>query len=510
MAETRSNEEQLKLQQNISESAAGPAFSAAPATKSAAAELSTGSTEAEAAFAEVAAPAKEPVQIVSLKSLQSSSASTRDDRGPTTPQKLVLFVILIWLLAGSFGFTGLVGADRLHDAAANFGQRVFPSTLTAQEIRADLLDLNTNAVDVFLTLSEQRRQLSLDQYDKSEAKVTDLLLSAATDDPEDLSTIKSLINGVQKYLRRAEAARTYFELHSDRSWQALLDEIHCMRYEVLPLSDKLVQTRHDRVERSFAASISNIELLLHVAVISGVLLIVTLMSAQIYLRKKVRRILNVWLAFATVCGIGIVSVFYLASENCLKSVMVANAKAYDKINMLWQMRSAANEANGLESLYLLSKQDQNQFEREFNGPQNFVSVNTNRLDALENSNLASTADSSGAANSAARQMLQSWSEYIKIDSEIRRLEQSNNHNAAVELCLGAAPNQSEHAFASFSQALIQMTDQNRELLADATARGVAEMRFLGSACMTIAIMIAFLTWLGIRPRLREYRSDVPS
>ena len=62
---------------------------------------------------------------------------------------------------------------------------------------------------------------------------------------------------------------------------------------------------------------------------------------------------------------------------------------------------------------------------------------------------------------AAVEMLKTFARYIALDGEIRRLENQGDHAAAVTLCIGYAPGQSNWAFARFDEALGKTLDINQ-------------------------------------------------
>jgi hypothetical protein len=103
-------------------------------------------------------------------------------------------------------------------------------------------------------------------------------------------------------------------------------------------------------------------------------------------------------------------------------------------------------------------------------------------------------------------MLTRFADYYVIDANIRALVERGRDADAVELTIGTAPNAARAAFERFDQALQKTLAINQAAFDDATARAEAELKRAELVDPGLAILIAFLAWLGIRPRLREYEA----
>ena len=105
---------------------------------------------------------------------------------------------------------------------------------------------------------------------------------------------------------------------------------------------------------------------------------------------------------------------------------------------------------------------------------------------------------------AAIETLETFARYVKIDGEIRRLEGRGNHTAAVALCVGNDPGQSNWAFSRFDDALGKTLDINQRAFKDAVDRGFKTLAGFDVASPLVALGISLLAYVGLRPRMREY------
>jgi hypothetical protein len=93
---------------------------------------------------------------------------------------------------------------------------------------------------------------------------------------------------------------------------------------------------------------------------------------------------------------------------------------------------------------------------------------------------------------------------LEIDREVRSLAESGKRAEAVALCLGASPGQSAWAFARFDEALGKTAAINQQEFDRAVAAGFRALAGFGVLTLLTTAGIALLTFLGLRPRLKEY------
>jgi hypothetical protein len=105
---------------------------------------------------------------------------------------------------------------------------------------------------------------------------------------------------------------------------------------------------------------------------------------------------------------------------------------------------------------------------------------------------------------AAQRMIDAFAPYVAIDGRIRSLERAGRHDEAVRLCIGTGPKDSNAVFAKFDDALHEVLAINQRELDAVLVDGDHALATAQLLNPIAAILIALLTILGIRPRLREY------
>jgi len=105
---------------------------------------------------------------------------------------------------------------------------------------------------------------------------------------------------------------------------------------------------------------------------------------------------------------------------------------------------------------------------------------------------------------AAAQTLTAWGKYVGIDGQIRALKNSGQTGAAITLCTGSAPDQSNGTYKTFDDALGHTLDINQKEFDGDVAQGSADLGALPVLAPLVMLAVALLAWFGIRPRLREY------
>ena len=106
---------------------------------------------------------------------------------------------------------------------------------------------------------------------------------------------------------------------------------------------------------------------------------------------------------------------------------------------------------------------------------------------------------------AALDLLRTFVAYVEIDRKIRDLERAGRHTEAFALCVGTGPGQSDWAFARFDSALLKVLDINERAFTGQVERAFAHLAWVQWALGFVALAIAALCWLGLQPRIREYR-----
>jgi hypothetical protein len=415
----------------------------------------------------------------------------------------------LWLAADA-------GIGRTRQAIQTVGKDSVPSIVAAQQIRADMADMDASTANVFIGNGDN--VLVKTQYDADRAKANDNLILAAqniTYGDSERGPILTLTNDLETYSGLVKAARTKGRPYGIKDLRAASALMHG---EMIPAADALDQTNFDHLNAAYAAARSSAAAIQLGLYFTGGLVLAVLLATQVYLARRTRRLVSLPLALATVVLVGFVLWLSasLAAEN--EQLRAAKADCFDSIHALWKARSVAFDANGDESLYLLGlpPSEEAVYDRSFHAKAAQL-ADVPVTDAL----VASAASGAKQAfhgflavelnnitfageQAAATEMLRTWGQYIALDTQIRALETSGRHAEAITLCTGTAPGQSDYAFARFDAALGKTLGINQDQFNLTVGKAFAGLRPLPFVSAVAALLIIVLTWLGIAPRLREY------
>jgi hypothetical protein len=430
---------------------------------------------------------------------------------------------LVLLLLGQ-GEATLAAARR---AFKVIGKDTVPSIIAAEEIGYALADLDANVANSLLG-NAQHRQTATAAIEKQRLKVTDSLVDAAQNitygDAEKVP-IRAMTRDLGLYLERAAEARLRYEqgdLPGARTsyWQAtdLLHRNLLVEANDLDAANKL---ELDAAYTSGKRETRGAEL---VACLVGLLLVGALLALQIFLFRKTRRVFSAPILLATFLAVILPVYLAVRFTAASESLRVAKEDAFDSIHSLVRARTIAYDLNGDESRFLLDTNDARGFGAAFKSKVATLSTTAtdkppSRAELVERKrNMAAgrqvkdtglfwneldnvTFDGEYAA---ANRMVLAFRDYLTIDLRVRKLAASGKMADAVELAIGDKPDESNAAFDRFDVALAATVDINRAAFDHEMDSTNGNLGTAETVSVALCLLIAGLTWLGLRPRLREY------
>ncbi|CAN5285161.1 protein kinase G-activating protein GlnX [soil metagenome] len=427
------------------------------------------------------------VKNAPLAPAKKGKSRHRDVMGLTTPHKLSAFLIVICMAAFCCGISGWSSVNLMRETLTDIGKHAIPSSLCVEEIRALLTEMNTNAIDEFLARTESGQKAARIAYRQNEDTVTGLLVAAASDvtyGAQDMAEIKAILGQIHEYIGLIEIARAYNDMHSELAPQALIHASDHMQHGVLKLVDALNELRRTRLIRLYEEKVAQLNKYIQFTFGSGLILLSTLVLAQVYTKHKTRRFLNLSLVFATVACLSAVVLFCLCMKKDMASLTAAKSDVYDKMIVLWQVRSTANDANGLESLYLVGSEKKK-----------YADAFQQKIESIRRKSVA---------HWSANVFAEKWDSYLRLDAEIRALETSGKHDQAIDLCLGTEVNQSERAFKNFNDKIAVFLETEQSSLQVTIDKATNSLKWMDYGAVLLAFCIPGFAWLGLRARLKEY------
>jgi hypothetical protein len=471
-----------------------------------------------------AGPADPPSSVGPASLGTALAVATARPRMPT-PRRLLVQQWVTLVLAGLLLLVGEMTLNRARAALKTIARDAAPSIVAAQDIRFALADLDANlANDLIGTASH--RVAAAQAIEERRVHASQALVKAAeniTYGDDERGPIQAMFISLGLYLERAAEARLLHDRSDDaRAKEAFFTATGIMHTDLFQKADALDSVNKAHLDEAYASQATANEGAEALATLVGMALAGALLSTQVFLMRRMRRILNVPLAVATV--LSLVFTVYLVGRfnDAREDLRVAKKDAFDSIYALSHARAIAYDANGDESRYLLDPSPSRGFESDFRAnvalldsqPGDMAKAETEAIrltrggkksdafrgflwDELANVTFEGEAD-------AAIRTIRAFQTYYAIDGRIRALEQSGRHADAVELCIGTRPDESNAAFDKFDHALEETLKINKNAFDRAVDKGDAGLKRAEWLDPAFALAIALLTWWGLRPRFREY------
>jgi hypothetical protein len=435
------------------------------------------------------------------------------------------------LIVGLTLLVALVGL-RTYLAYANVVQTIgkdsVPSIVAAEKIRTELADAHTAIVNVFLTREQDEAGPSRKAYAKAMASADDSLVAAAqniTYGEDERRPILAALTRLAEYERligMADEARLHEAARADgadgRDVELLARADALMREQILPAIVALDLANFTHVDAAFTEGQHTARQWLTGFVVLAVVLGAIMLETQLKLFASFRRILNLPMA----AGLAVFAVALIAfgthAAGILSEIRLAKEDAFDSVHALSKAEAVAYSANAQESVYLLLRDKaakarqgalfNSAAQEMFSGhvqdinhlPADWKTLKGQGLLGDELANITFYGE-----DAAASQTLQGWLQYVQIDGQIRALEESGKHDAAVALCLGTQPLQSDWAFGRFMKSLDATLEINQRQFDQAIERAFHDAAWLWM--LLIAVLLAPIagTVIGLQMRLAEFR-----
>ena len=420
--------------------------------------------------------------------------------GATTPQLLKQGMYASVACALLFLTAVFSGARAHREAMQIIGRDTAPGIIAAQHVAAAIADMDASAADMLLYSKDaQNQNASSEAYGARRKEAVEVLIAAAENIKyeDERQPIRNIALGLSSYAEQIQAAR-YMQLTDPRGYIELYrNAARTIDEKLLPAVEQLDHAKRSVFDRTYDDQRKWSSGTMLFLVLSSVALCGVLIAVQIFLTRRMRRVINPLLLTAT--GLAALSFFYMAESftNADHELKVAKEDAFESIHSLWKARSVAYSANADESRYLLDSAHAGQYEQAFlekadrvekvDGSSGFLA------DEMKNVTFPGESEAAVAA-------ITQFAEYKKIDQQIRALERSGQHVSAVHLCTG----NSNKAFRTFDNAVGETLQINQTAFDDAVKRGFDAVNHLEMVASILCGIIALLAVLGLLPRLREY------
>jgi hypothetical protein len=323
-------------------------------------------------------------------------------------------------------------------------------------------------------------------YGASMSQASNLIAEAARAQPADGPALGAINTSVLTYAGLIEQARATNRQALPVGAQYLQVASSGLRSDALPILDALVKANDARVRAEFDAAKAASAAL----TASGVLALLVLIGAMVWLSRRTHRYFNVPLVGATAAILVTLVVGVIVLTSVGSRVDTVRNGSYAATLATAKARIAAFDAKSNESLTLIARGSGSAFEKTW--------LNASKVVADQSS--AAARLSSDDANMEAL-----WAAYVGTHKQIRAADDGGKWDSAVSQAIGSGPTSANTTFNAFdtrssaaltasSNAAVQRLDSPRTWLL-----------FVGWLGLLVGIAAAVSAWWGVSLRLEEYR-----
>ena len=441
----------------------------------------------------------------------------------TTPKRLQVSLGAIWIAAFLLFLAVFLGTRQHYAAIKAVGLDAAPSIVAAQRIKAGLADMDANVANELIA-PPGRGAESEKGYNARRLEVSQTLVKAAeniTYGDAERVPIQTLTYNLGNYEALVAQARLLHGRGGDTQTLTLYRQANLLMHQtLLPAADALDKANADPLADAYGRQKTASAGTRGVVWAAGLLLLTILLATQVWLSRRTRRTLNPLLLAATALGFVFLALTVGRLGEASGHLKVAKEDAFDSIHALWQARAVAYDANADESRWLIDRSHAREYQEAFFQksaqiaaiPEGYtyttVAASSQSLppgfhgflaDELRNVTFPGEQDE-------ATGVLRDYGQYAAIDGQVRSLENAGHSAEAVALCTGYAPGQSNEAYGRFDDALGRTLDINQKAFDGAVGAAFADLSALPILAPVAMLALALLSWLGLRPRLREYEA----
>ena len=402
-----------------------------------------------------------------------------------TPGRMRIYgavAILGCLVFGLFAFIAASSrSGALSSARSDAAQLV-----RVQAIRTNLVFADANLTNAFL-VGGLEPPAARSAYEQGIATASRTLADASGVNTHDAAALAAVNDVITRYTGLVESARSNNRLGYPLGAAYLRQAATLLRTSALPALEDLGKTEQSRVDDAYSAS-ARAMIWLVIGLLAGLaMLIVT----QVWLSARTRRLINLPLlgATAAVVVVGAVLVGVMAWSQ--SKATHTREHAYFATLELATGRIDAFDAKSAESLTLIARGSGQAYEA------SYQQLAKNATAVLQD------AANRGGTNEQAAQ--KAFAAYQAVHTQLRKLDNGGDWDAAVRLATGSASTDSNAVFGAFDQASAKALDQRAAQLRHDLGTARSPVTPFGWIALVIGLAAAVASARGMSIRLREYR-----
>ncbi len=427
-------------------------------------------------------------------------------------------------IVGKDAASNVLVAQRLKDAPAGMDAYAVKALLTKSILNpansANRQQALNNTVESLLN-DDGKGKSSNANYAERRQKLAQRLLQAAENitggknDQGERRPILTMQLATLDYLEQLQKAQDYQAVSKDaESLSAYRSAVDILENSLIPAADELDKAALAKLNSAYIQQKANVTNTAIWLAMAGFAVIAQLIALQFFISLRTRRTLNISLLLATILIGAFIIWAIVLIQTSGENLRIARENVFSSLHSLRQARSLAYTANANESRALLLKSEAVRFEQAFNANvQKIIAVPTGSLRNLA----VMTAQGNTSANiegflgetlrqpfmdgeaAALADNLTMLDRYLQTSSKVRNLSSSNLSGAVV-----LASGQAGDDFNNFLKANQKVIDLNKKAFDNSINSSAAPLEDFEPKSWTVLILIVFLVFLGLRPRIKEY------
>ena len=391
---------------------------------------------------------------------------------------LTVIACLVFGLAAGFSFRAADGA--LSRAGANTDQLIRVQAIQNRVVQADADATNAFLVGGLEPPAERA------EYTAAITSASKLIAEAAKSQPADGAALGALNEALLTYSSEIEQARANNRQALPIGSQYLKNASAGLRADALPPLRSLVDANNQRVDEEFDNAGSAVLWL----VIFGLLTLLVLGFALVWLARRTRRYVNVPLAVAAAIVLVTLVVGAVGLGAIGSKVDDVRGGVYAATLSTAQARIAGFDAKSNESLSLIARGSGATFEEAWQGSDSTIQRELTKLDSND---------------AAADFEPLPWDDYASVHEQIRKLDDSGNWDGAVRLATGTGSSSGNATFANFDSSSGEQLSTLGEDTASQLDGAGGWLPFAAVLGLVAGVIAALCAWWGVSLRLEEYR-----
>jgi hypothetical protein len=413
-------------------------------------------------------------------------------------------------IVGKDAASNVLVAQRLKDAPAGMDAYAVKALLTKSTLNSassgNRQQVLTNTVESLLK-DDGKGKSSNTSYAERRQKLAQRLLQAAeniTGDKNDQGERRPILTmqlATLDYLEQLQKAQNYQAVNREsESLSAYRSAVDILETSLIPAADELDKTALSKLDSAYSQQKMNVANTAIWLSIAGFAVISQLIALQFFISLRTRRTLNIPLLLATILiGVFIIWAIVLIQTSG-DNLRIAREHIFTPLHSLRQNRSLTYSANANESRALLLKNESTLFYQAFDKSilelkskamlahadraYKLIGV-TNKLEFVD-----------GAAD-VLNETVTMLDRYLDTNQKIRNLA---NSDRAVALANSYAGKD----FNNFLKANQKAIDLYKKAFDESINNSAEPLEGFESKSWTVLILIIFLVFLGLRPRIKEY------